>query len=34
MDIYEKTKWENEVVHYKARLMAQGSSQRLGIDYE
>ena len=32
--LYEKKNENNEIVRYKARLVAQGFSQRLGIDYE
>ena len=34
MGICQETKKKNEVVRYKTRLVAQGFSQRPGIDYD
>ena len=32
--LYEKHNENNEIIRYKVRLLAQGFSQKLGIDYE
>ena len=34
MGICTKKNKNNKIVHYKVRLVVQGFSQRLGIDYE
>ena len=34
MDFVQKRNEKNEIQRYKARLVAQGFSQRLGVNYE